>query len=165
MTNEKNKPAPGKKVGCKNKSTQKVSPQVKTGITVFKKEVMDITCTNAENYAIRRLIYFMSFESCLESGQFISWNMSNTWIHLLFMTVGTHDISYMTSNARWSECNLLCNADTSGLIECYIWHVGIILMICRKKKHINEAKIPMSYTKIPICLHKFSIQIEIIMHA
>lgn len=125
-----------------------------TGITVFKNEVMDITCTNAENYAIPRLIYFMSFESCLESGQFISWNMSNTWIHLLFMTVGTHDISYMTSNARWSECNLLCNADTSGLIECYIWHVGIILMICRKKKHINEAKIPMSYTEIPICLHK-----------
>lgn len=85
MTNEKNKPAPGKQVGCLNKSTQKVSPQVKTDTTV-----MDFTCTNAENYAIRRLIYFMLFESCLESGQFISWNMSNTWIHLLFMTVGTH---------------------------------------------------------------------------
>lgn len=72
MKNQKNKPAPGKKVGCQNKSTQKVSPQVMTGITVFKNEVMDITCTNAENYAIHRLIYFMSFESCLESGQFIS---------------------------------------------------------------------------------------------
>lgn len=52
MKNQKNKPAPGKKACCK--STQKVSPQVKTGITVFKNEVMDITCTNAENYAIRR---------------------------------------------------------------------------------------------------------------
>lgn len=74
MTNQKNQPAPGKKVCCQNKSTQKVSPQVKTGITVLteQNEVMDITCTNAENYAIRRLIYFMSFESCLESGQFIS---------------------------------------------------------------------------------------------
>lgn len=35
MTNEKNKPAPGKQVGCLNKSTQKVSPQVKTDTTVF----------------------------------------------------------------------------------------------------------------------------------
>lgn len=68
----KNKPAPGKQVGCLNKSTQKVSPQVKTDITVFKNEVTDFTCTNAENYAICRLIYFMLFEICLESGQFIS---------------------------------------------------------------------------------------------
>lgn len=38
------------------------------GIIVFKKEFMDIICINVENYVICRLIYFMFFESCLESG-------------------------------------------------------------------------------------------------
>lgn len=83
--------------------------------------------------------------------------MLNIWIYLLFMIVGIYDIFYMISNVRWSECNLLCNVDIFGLIECYIWYVGIILMICRKKKYINEVKILMSYIKILICLYKFFI--------
>lgn len=69
------------------------------------------------------------------------------------MIVGIYDIFYMISNVRWSECNV----DIFGLIECYIWYVGIILMICRKKKYINEVKILMSYIKILICLYKFFI--------
>lgn len=78
--------------------------------------------------------------------------MLNIWIYLLFMIVGIYDIFYMIS-----ECNLLCNVDIFGLIECNIWYVGIILMICRKKKYINEVKILMSYIKILICLYKFLI--------
>lgn len=68
MINKKNKFVLGKKVGCQNKFIQKVSLQVMIGIIVFKNKVMDIICINVENYVIRRLIYFMFFESCLESG-------------------------------------------------------------------------------------------------
>lgn len=70
MINEKNKFVLGKKVGCQNKFIQKVSLQVKIGIIVLieQNEVMDIICINVENYVIFRLIYFMFFESCLESG-------------------------------------------------------------------------------------------------
>lgn len=68
MINEKNKFVLGKKVVCQNKFIQKVSLQVKIGIIVFKNEVMDIICINVENYVICSLIYFMFFESCLESG-------------------------------------------------------------------------------------------------
>lgn len=68
MINEKNKFVLGKKVCCQNKFIQKVSLQVKIGIIVFKNKVMDIICINVQNYVIYRLIYFMFFESCLESG-------------------------------------------------------------------------------------------------